>query len=75
MPEGDKTGWAPDLMLAKRRLKPDWIKRWLLTTRNRSNPAQRCQSSSERREFQVYIPGTPQEQAEVMKDYLMNSWE
>jgi hypothetical protein len=26
-------------------------------------------------EFQDYVPGTPEEQVEVMKDYLMNLWE
>lgn len=28
-PEGPPAGWAPDLALAKRRLSPDWIIRWL----------------------------------------------
>ena len=74
MPEGDKTGWAPDLMLAKRRLKPDWIKRWLLDPQS-IQPGTKMPKFFREGEFQDYIPGTPQEQTEVMKDYLMNLWE
>jgi cbb3-type cytochrome oxidase cytochrome c subunit len=28
-PQGPPEGWAPDLMLAHRRLTPDWIERWI----------------------------------------------
>jgi cbb3-type cytochrome oxidase cytochrome c subunit len=28
-PQGPPEGWAPDLMLAYRRLNPDWIERWI----------------------------------------------
>jgi mono/diheme cytochrome c family protein len=28
-PEGPEAGWAPDLVMAKRRLNPDWIIRWI----------------------------------------------
>ncbi|MDG6027879.1 MAG: c-type cytochrome [Candidatus Brocadia sp.] len=71
MPEGDKTGWAPDLMLAKRRLKPVWIKRWLLDPQS-IQPGTKMPKFFREGEFQDYIPGTPEEQAEAMKDYLMN---
>lgn len=71
MPEGDKTGWAPDLMLAKRRLKPAWIKRWLLDPQS-IQPGTKMPKFFREGEFQDYIPGTPEEQAEAMKDYLMN---
>ncbi|OQZ00858.1 MAG: hypothetical protein B6D35_05090 [Candidatus Brocadia sp. UTAMX2] len=71
MPEGDKTGWAPDLLLAKRRLKPAWIKRWLLDPQS-IQPGTKMPKFFREGEFQDYIPGTPEEQAEVMKDYLMN---
>ena len=74
MPEGDKTGWAPDLMLAKRRLKPDWIKRWLLDPQS-IQPGTKMPKFFREGEFQDYIPGTPEEQTEAMKDYLMNLWE
>ena len=74
MPEGDKTGWAPDLLLAKRRLKPDWIKRWLLDPQS-IQPGTKMPKFFREGEFQDYISGTPEEQAEVMKDYLMNLWE
>ncbi|GJQ22261.1 hypothetical protein BIY37_08650 [Candidatus Brocadia sapporoensis] len=71
MPEGDKTGWAPDLLLAKRRLKPGWIKRWLLDPQS-IQPGTKMPKFFREGEFQNYIPGTPADQAEVMKDYLMN---
>lgn len=29
-PEGPEEGWAPDLALAKQRLNPEWIVRWLM---------------------------------------------
>jgi cytochrome c2 len=74
MPEGDKTGWAPDLMLAKERLKPDWIKKWLLDPQS-IQPGTKMPKFFREGEFQDYIPGTPAEQTEVMKDYLMNLWE
>ena len=28
-PQGPPEGWAPDLLLAHRRLNPDWIERWI----------------------------------------------
>lgn len=74
MPEGDKTGWAPDLLLAKRRLKPAWIKRWLLDPQS-IQPGTKMPKFFREGEFQDYIPGKPEEQTEVMKDYLMNLWE
>jgi cytochrome c2/peptidoglycan hydrolase CwlO-like protein len=74
MPEGDKTGWAPDLMLTKHRLKPDWIKRWLLDPQS-IQPGTKMPKFFRAGEFQDYVPGTPEEQVEVMKDYLMNLWE
>ncbi|MEP9410087.1 MAG: c-type cytochrome [Candidatus Brocadia sp.] len=71
MPEGDKTGWAPDLLLARERLKPDWIKRWLLDPQS-IQPGTKMPKFFREGEFQDYIPGSPEEQAVVMKDYLMN---
>jgi mono/diheme cytochrome c family protein len=29
VPSGPPEGWAPDLMMAHRRLNPDWIARWI----------------------------------------------
>jgi hypothetical protein len=71
MTEDELTGWAPDLMLAKRRLKPDWIKRDLLDPQS-IQPGTKMPKFFREGEFQGFIPGTPAEQAEVMKDYLMN---
>jgi hypothetical protein len=30
MPEGSPANWAPNLAMAKKRLKPEWIVKWLL---------------------------------------------
>ncbi|MBM4053477.1 MAG: c-type cytochrome [Planctomycetes bacterium] len=74
MPEGEPADWAPDLMLAKKRLKPEWIKRWLLDPQS-IQPGTKMPKFFREGEFQDYIPGTPEEQVEVMKDFLMNLWE
>ncbi|MBE7547483.1 MAG: hypothetical protein HS127_10220 [Planctomycetia bacterium] len=66
--------WAPDLMLAKTRLKPEWIKKWLLDPQS-IQPGTKMPKFFREGEFQEYIPGTPEEQVEVMKDFLMNLWE
>jgi hypothetical protein len=74
MPEGEPADWAPDLMLAKTRLKPEWIKKWLLDPQS-IQPGTKMPKFFREGEFQEYIPGTPEEQVEVMKDFLMNLWE
>ncbi|MCF6149540.1 MAG: c-type cytochrome [Candidatus Kuenenia sp.] len=74
MPEGEPADWAPDLMLAKTRLKPEWIKRWLLDPQS-IQPGTKMPKFFREGEFQKYIPGSPEEQVEVMKDFLMNLWE
>lgn len=71
MPEGEPADWAPDLTLAKKRLKPAWIKRWLLDPQS-IQPGTKMPKFFREGEFQDYIPGTPEEQAEVIKDYIMN---
>ena len=74
MPEGEPADWAPDLMLAKTRLKPEWIKKWLLDPQS-IQPGTKMPKFFREGEFQEYIPGAPEEQVEVMKDFLMNLWE
>ncbi|MCQ4575386.1 MAG: c-type cytochrome [Candidatus Brocadiales bacterium] len=68
-PEGDPAGWAPDLSLARIRLRPGWIRNWL------TNP-QRVQVGTKMPkfpwgEFQDIFPGKPEEQVEAIKDLIM----
>ncbi|MDR4508361.1 MAG: c-type cytochrome [Candidatus Brocadiaceae bacterium] len=71
LPEGEPADWAPDLMRAKRRLKPAWIRQWLLDPKT-IQPGTKMPTFFREGELQDYIPGTPEEQVEVMKDYIMN---
>jgi cbb3-type cytochrome oxidase cytochrome c subunit len=71
LPEGEPKDWAPDLMLARERLKPQWIKQWLLNPQS-IQPGTKMPNFFREGELQDYIPGTPEEQAEVMKDFVMN---
>ncbi|HHT9153646.1 MAG TPA: c-type cytochrome, partial [Candidatus Hypogeohydataceae bacterium YC40] len=69
-PSGDPSGWAPDLSLARERLRPGWIREWL------TNP-QRIQVGTKMPkfpwgEFQQILPGAPEEQVEAIKDLIMS---
>ncbi|MFQ5956772.1 MAG: hypothetical protein ACE5KK_03275, partial [Candidatus Brocadiales bacterium] len=69
-PEGDPSGWAPDLSLARERLRPGWIREWL------TNP-QRIQVGTKMPkfpwgEFQDIFAGKPEEQVEAIKDLIMS---
>jgi mono/diheme cytochrome c family protein len=69
-PSGDPSGWAPDLSLARERLRPGWIKEWL------TDP-QRIQVGTKMPkfpwgEFQDVLPGRPEEQVEAIKDLIMS---
>ncbi|MDO8136752.1 MAG: c-type cytochrome [Candidatus Brocadiales bacterium] len=69
-PEGDPSGWAPDLSLAKERLRPSWVREWL------TDP-QRIQVGTKMPkfpwgEFQQLFPGKPEEQIEAIKDLIMS---
>ncbi|HHT9133290.1 MAG TPA: c-type cytochrome [Candidatus Avalokitesvara rifleensis] len=69
-PEGDPSGWAPDLSLARQRLRPGWIREWL------TDP-QRIQVGTKMPkfpwgEFQKIFPGKPEEQVEAIKDLIMS---
>ncbi|MFN3467474.1 MAG: hypothetical protein ACK4WF_07195, partial [Candidatus Brocadiales bacterium] len=64
------SGWAPDLSLARERLRPGWIKEWL------TDP-QRIQVGTKMPkfpwgEFQQIFPGRPEEQVEALKDLIMS---
>ncbi|MDR4496788.1 MAG: cytochrome c [Candidatus Scalindua sp.] len=70
-PDGEPSEWAPDLSLAKERLKPDWIKRWLLDPQL-IQPGTKMPKLFREGVFQDIFPGEPEEQAEAIKDLLMN---
>jgi mono/diheme cytochrome c family protein len=70
-PKGEPADWAPDLSLSRKRLKPDWIVRWLLDPQL-IQPGTKMPKFFREGVFQDIFPGTPEEQAEALKDLLMN---
>jgi len=68
-PEGPPEGWAPDLAMAKRRLNPEWIVRWI-------HDPQKLMPGTKMPSF---YPGGPDDilegnedrQIEAIRDYLM----
>ncbi len=68
-PEGPKDGWAPDLAMARQRLKPNWIIKWL-------KDPQKVQPGTKMPSF---YPGGPDNvlggkedlQIEALRDYLL----
>jgi hypothetical protein len=68
-PEGPKEGWAPDLAMARQRLNPNWIIKWL-------KDPQKVQPGTKMPSF---YPGGPDNilggkedlQIEALRDYLM----
>jgi len=68
-PEGPQEGWAPDLSLAKRRLRPIWIAKWL-------QDPQKIQPGTK---MPSYYPGGPDDvlggkedrQIQAITEYLM----
>ena len=68
-PEGPPDGWAPDLALAKQRLNPEWIIRWI----------QDPQKLMPGTKMPSFYPGGPDDvlegnetrQIEALRDYLM----
>ncbi len=70
-PEGDPSDWAPDLLVSRDRLKPDWIVDWLLDPQIKQ-PGTKMPKFFREDVFQDIFPGTPEEQAVALKDLLMN---
>ena len=70
-PEGDPADWAPDLSRASKRLKPNWVVRWLLNPQL-VQPGTKMPRFFREGSFQDIFPGMPEEQAESIKDLLMN---
>ena len=68
-PEGPKEGWAPDLALARQRLNPNWIVKWL-------KDPQKVQPGTKMPSF---FPGGPDNilggkedlHIEALRDYLL----
>jgi mono/diheme cytochrome c family protein len=68
-PEGPQEGWAPDLALARQRLRPSWIIKWL-------HDPQKIQPGTKMPSF---FPGGPPDilggkddaQIEALRDYIM----
>lgn len=70
LPEGPPEGWAPDLALARRRLRPEWIVKWL-------KDPQKVQPGTKMPSF---FPGGPddilggneEQQIIALRDYIMS---
>ncbi|MBI4007561.1 MAG: hypothetical protein HY354_03590, partial [Planctomycetes bacterium] len=60
-----------DLSLARVRLRPTWITKWLLDPQA-IEPGTKMPRFFRPGELQDYFPGTPEEQAMAIKDLLMN---
>ena len=68
-PEGPVEGWAPDLTLARQRLNPNWIVKWL-------QDPQKVQPGTKMPSFypggpDTILGGKDDKQIEALKDYLM----
>lgn len=72
-PEGDPTGWAPDLALARERLRPAWIVAWL-TNPQRLQPGTKMPTFFPEGEprYQRILPGPTPEQIRALRDYVLS---
>lgn len=71
-PQGDPSGWAPDLTLARERLRASWINEWL-TNPQRLQPGTKMPAffpEGEQR-YQEIFPGPPEKQIRALKDYVL----
>jgi cytochrome c1 len=70
LPEGPPEGWAPDLSLARRRLRPEWIVKWL-------QDPQKVQPGTKMPSFYPGGPddilgGKEDQQIIALRDYIMS---
>jgi cytochrome c1 len=70
LPEGPPEGWAPDLALARRRLRPEWVVRWL-------KDPQKIQPGTKMPSFYPGGPddilgGKEDQQIIALRDYIMS---
>ncbi len=70
-PEGNPSGWAPDLALARQRLKPDWIREWMEDPQT-IQPGTKMPSYYPDSYPDDILDGDPDKQIQVITDYLMN---
>ena len=71
MPEGKPSGWAPDLSIAKDRLKPSWISNWLKDPQ-KIQPGTKMPTFFGEGMYQDIMPGTAASQIQAIMDFLMN---
>ncbi len=70
-PEGSPEGWAPDLALARRRLKPEWVTEWIKDPQ-KIEPGTRMPAYYPDAYPDDILGGDPDKQIEVMNDYMMS---
>jgi cbb3-type cytochrome oxidase cytochrome c subunit len=73
-PAGPPEGWAPDLMLARERLNPDWIARWIANPQ-KLMPGTRMPTYYDPEDPRGSAPpdvlgGDPQQQIDLLRDYV-----
>ncbi|TAH38122.1 MAG: c-type cytochrome [Planctomycetota bacterium] len=74
-PGGDKLSWGPDLGYAKERLRPDWVRRWVVDAQ-KIYPGTKMPTALDllaNPRLDEILPGTALERVEAVKDFLMNS--
>ncbi len=71
MPEGKPSDWAPDLSIAKNRLRPAWIVKWL-TDPQSVQPGTKMPTFFSDGMYQDILPGSTQFQIQSVMDFLMN---
>src|SRR5262249_39925941 len=70
-PQGDPSGWAPDLTRAKERLRPRWIRSWLANPQELL-PGTKMPTFPWGDTYAQIFAGDAAAQIEAIKDYLMN---
>ena len=71
MPEGKPSDWAPDLSIAKDRLRPSWIKNWL-SDPQKVQPGTKMPTFFSDGMYQELFPGKTEIQIKAIVDFLMN---
>jgi cytochrome c2 len=76
-PAGSPEEWAPDLLLAKHRLNPEWIVKWLQDPQKiqpqTKMPNFFSEGSPSKEVIKDYFEGDTQKQIEAIVDYLLHS--
>ena len=75
-PQGPPEGWAPDLMMARERLNPDWIERWIENPQalmpGTKMPTYYIPDDLEASAPPDILGGDPHRQIRVLADYVFN---